>query len=906
MKKRVLSMFIAVIMVLSLTGISAMAEVGDVAKIGDTEYTTLAAAISAVTDSTLTTITLLDDVTENVTIPADRVITLDLNGYTLSNVTGDTITNNGALTITDTASGGAVFCQTAGKSSLLNNVDAVAVISGGTLYKTLNTSSSDYYVVNNRGTLTMNGGTVHSSSTYSSAIENGWYTPSQNTTAQYATMTINGGTVAGGGLYTVKNDDYGIMTINGGTFTNNVANTGTVLNWNDLTITGGTFNAANCAVVTATEPISSGSATHKYPYEIGKTIISGGYFKGNLGVVSGYSTAIKVEVSGGYFTADPSAYVADGKIAVASNTTGYNFMVAVKSVTAAEVVEGVSTAEPATGLTGEEATNAAAVATAITTSGLTTSGLTTAANNIAQNNNVTADDADVVAALADANITVDSGDTVTIVIEPYLEITINGYTEDENGIKVTLDISAFYDVIATTATSPNEMTDENSASVTTGLPMTVITPVTVTIPLSEDLYTALNAADSLIYIQHTASDGNTYYYDGTLSAGDGYYLTFTTTHGFSPFVILTDSRTADVTFCDEGRAIDTTIGANGVITYTAADVGSSLPGLSKAGYIFSGWKFYSDTDFTTEVASLSSPYLTLTDALLTALYDSTVVEEGEGSTPPPVVIKALPVFTPIPTGGGTATYTITATAGADGTVSPASANVTKGASHTVTITPKTGYAVADVKVDGVSVGAVGSYIFENVQANHTVAATFKLAFTDVNLDDWFYGEVKYVFDKGIMNGISSTLFDPNGNATRGMLVTILWRLEGEPAPQGENPFTDLTQDWYKNAVIWASEHEIVKGYGDGTFGPENNVTREQMVAILCRYADYKGIDVSAAADLTAFTDAKDVSDYALPAMQWAVAKGLINGRTTTTLVPAGLSTRAELATVIMRYIESIA
>ena len=179
-------------------------------------------------------------------------------------------------------------------------------------------------------------------------------------------------------------------------------------------------------------------------------------------------------------------------------------------------------------------------------------------------------------------------------------------------------------------------------------------------------------------------------------------------------------------------------------------------------------------------------------------------------------------------------------------------------------------------------------------------------FSDVKTGDWYYEAIKQAFEKGLMNGVSSTLFSPNTNITRGMLVTILHRMEGEPEPVAANPFTDVTAGkYYTEAIIWASENEIVNGYGDGRFGPDNNITREQVAAILYRYAQFKEYDVSAEATLEEFNDAGQISVYALTAMKWANAEGLITGRNATTLAPKGFTTRAETATMLIRFLDSV-
>jgi len=179
-------------------------------------------------------------------------------------------------------------------------------------------------------------------------------------------------------------------------------------------------------------------------------------------------------------------------------------------------------------------------------------------------------------------------------------------------------------------------------------------------------------------------------------------------------------------------------------------------------------------------------------------------------------------------------------------------------------------------------------------------------FTDVKSSDWFYEAVKYVNENGIMQGTGDSLFSPETNVTRAMLVTMLYRYAGEPEVTAANPFTDVAGgQWYTKAIIWASENGIVGGYGGGLFGPDDSITREQFAALLYRFAQQKGIAVSATTDLSAFSDADKVSDWAQTAVEWAVAKGLIQGRGENTFAPDGTATRAEAATLLMRFIEQI-
>lgn len=181
------------------------------------------------------------------------------------------------------------------------------------------------------------------------------------------------------------------------------------------------------------------------------------------------------------------------------------------------------------------------------------------------------------------------------------------------------------------------------------------------------------------------------------------------------------------------------------------------------------------------------------------------------------------------------------------------------------------------------------------------------AFGDLTAAAWYHDGVHYCLENGLMRGVSGGKFLPDGSTTRAQLVTILWRLEGSPKTTGAVRFGDTAGGaWYTEAVRWAAGCGVVKGYDNGCFGPNDAVTREQMAAILYRYAQFKGYDVTASADLSAYTDASEISAYAVPAMQWANAEGLVTGRTNTTLDPEGDATRAEIATIMTRFCETIA
>ena len=266
-------------------------------------------------------------------------------------------------------------------------------------------------------------------------------------------------------------------------------------------------------------------------------------------------------------------------------------------------------------------------------------------------------------------------------------------------------------------------------------------------------------------------------------------------------------------------------------------------------------------------------------------------------------------------------YRIDIPAAEGGTVTADPAAAKAGATVTLTATPDEGYAVGTITVtdrfgDAVKVTeqADGTYTFTMPNGQVTVKATFVETeepapaepFPDVDENDWFYDEVVYVYENGLMNGVENNQFAPNTATNRAMLATILYRLAGEPAVSGDLPFTDVESGtWYTDAVLWAAQNGIVNGLGENTFAPMNTLTREQLVTMLYRYAEAEGYDVSAAADLSGYPDADKVQTYAQEAMSWAVAEGIVEGMDGN-LNPAGSATRAQIATILMRFCEGVA
>lgn len=269
-------------------------------------------------------------------------------------------------------------------------------------------------------------------------------------------------------------------------------------------------------------------------------------------------------------------------------------------------------------------------------------------------------------------------------------------------------------------------------------------------------------------------------------------------------------------------------------------------------------------------------------------------------------------------GGGTSYdyFTITASAGAGGSISPSgSISVREGRDKTFTITPDSGYRISDVLVDGQSVGAVNTYTLDNVQKRHTIEAVFAKEnpstggnpFTDVKESDWFYDDVMFVYGNGLMSGTSATTFEPYTVTTRAQTAAILYRLDGSPAVEGRNNYTDVEYGpgtaWYYDAATWAQQSGVMSGYGNDLFGPNDPVTRQQLAVTFYNYAKYKGYDVTAAGDLSGFTDAGEISPWAQDAMKWAVGIGLMNGKGGGILDPQGTATRAEVAAMLHNFIE---
>ena len=318
----------------------------------------------------------------------------------------------------------------------------------------------------------------------------------------------------------------------------------------------------------------------------------------------------------------------------------------------------------------------------------------------------------------------------------------------------------------------------------------------------------------------------------------------------------------------------------------------TLPTPSRSGYTFEGW--YDGS------SRVSSPYKVTKDVILTAEWDYNGSSSSSGST----------------------RYTVSVEDTDNGSVKVSPTRASKGSTVTVTVKPDEGYELDELTVtdkNGDSVKLTdkgdGKYTFKMPASKVTVEAVFTavepepegLPFTDVTSGDWFYDAVAYVYDKGMMEGTTDTTFAPTMNLTRSMIAQVLYNLEERPEAPGAAGFPDVAAGaWYADAVNWAAARGIVKGYDTGAFGPEDSVTREQLAAILYRYAQAKGYDTTQGGmAVREFSDSASISDWAQEAMAWAVNAQVLSGKGNGVLDPQGTATRAEVAQMLMNFGEHV-
>ena len=396
--------------------------------------------------------------------------------------------------------------------------------------------------------------------------------------------------------------------------------------------------------------------------------------------------------------------------------------------------------------------------------------------------------------------------------------------------------------------------------------------------------TLIDGATEASYIPSTADVGTVYYYcvvTNTDNTATGTKTAASTSDVVAVTISAPVPKEYTITFHAGGGSVEPTF---------ATTVNGKLPSLptpTRSGYSFAGWYTAADggTAVTTDTQFTQ-------DAVIYARWSNI---SGGGSSKP--------------------LYTVTVPSTVNGSVSISPRNAAQGTIVTITVNPADGYIMNKLTVTD-STGKLvpvdqkndAQYTFSMPSGNVSIAASFiedytsvVLSFTDVKEGDWFYEAVQFAVQYDMMNGTGSNRFQPDNLLSRSMIATILWRLEGSPTGSSAH-FTDVSGSmWYAEAVNWAASNGLVNGYGNSTFGPEDSITREQMAAILYRYAQFKGYDDTVQGNLSDFTDGGQTSDWAEDAVVWAVNNGLLTGKGGSLLDAKGSATRAEAAAILMRF-----
>lgn len=892
-----------------------------VAEVGNIGYSTLSAAVAAANNGD--TVTLLTNTDEDITIAQDKDIILDLNGKKLTNVASHTIFNKGTLTIN--GNNGTVDNVTNGTAAVYNDVTGKVTINGGSYTRSAeaskdenNSGGNSWYVIHNYGIMNINKGTFKFSDTnvgaFSSLIHNGWYDGSKNTAQKNAVMTINDGdfTQGTGGKITVKNDDYGELEIKGGVFTQPQNNYYCIFSYNIAKISGGTINGY-VGNAYGNETCDKGDLTIS-----DNAVVNGGVQsataagndssdKKNLikitdnAKVAGAITSADVKyvsVSGGYFTTDPSAYVASGYVAGTSDVSGYSYKVVAKTNTGnVEVKPDVADPEVKVSDSISKEDQAKVAAAAATVSAPTLGAET---GDIVKDINE-----DTAKTLIEKATTV-QGNNKKLYVQSSLKVEPTAYNETTKTL--ALKITPQYRIVASTAATADgiELGDngKNAEVVQDYTPMNITKATVVTMELPAG-FAVDNGAK--LSIQHTKSNDKVEYYTGTVTEQSGKHLLTFTTNGFSPFVISVPAAAIESkVYPTLQAAVDSAKNDDIIDLYkdVAADTKVTVAKPINFKVDTNGKKFdaakniVAGSNTTVKVTGESSPYT----------YEFTYTKPSSGSS-----------------GGsssGKTTYKVTTSAVNNGGVNASPSNAEKGAAITITLSPDKGYKLDKLTVtdgSGKTVSTVKKsdtvYTFTMPASAVKVGVSYVKAtetpsetkFNDVSANDWFASAVDYVTGKGMMNGTADNTFSPKANTTRGMVVTVLYRLENQPSTSAAS-FTDVASGaYYANAVAWANANGIVSGYGSGKFGPNDKVTREQLAAILYRYAQYKKYDVSVGEDtnILSYDDAQSISSYAIPAIQWACGAGVVTGKSGSKLDPKGNATRAEVAAMLMRFCENV-
>ncbi|GMQ61982.1 S-layer homology domain-containing protein [Vallitalea maricola] len=384
-------------------------------------------------------------------------------------------------------------------------------------------------------------------------------------------------------------------------------------------------------------------------------------------------------------------------------------------------------------------------------------------------------------------------------------------------------------------------------------------------------------------------DYGVYIEDGTFTVDDS--STFTASASTAAVCVVDTSTT---------KSQSETLNVSSTLLPSGAEIASAIGDTSGYGYTY--WSIVTSGNTLSATNENSTP-ATLSNAVGELKLKKTSSSDGGSSSGGSS------------SGGSSSTtsYTITATAGENGSISASGkVSVVRNSDKSFTITPDSGYTVSDVLVDGVSVGAVSSYTFERVTKNHIITVSFikkaKITgYNDVKDSSWFKEAVDFVTEKGLMTGTGNGKFSPFLSTDRGMIVIILWRLEGRPEASSDACFSDVTEGkYYADAVNWGAENDIVKGYGNGNFGPTDTITREQMAAILYRYSQFKGYDTTQGdMPVREFSDYDMISAWALESVTWSVNAKLMSGKDNNVIDARGEATRAEVATILMHFCQNV-
>lgn len=863
-------------------GGSVSGTINAAAKNGNTYYSTVTNAVEEATNGN--TIELVQDTTEDVVIPADKTITLDLNGKKLTNVQSDTITVTKGATLTVQGKG-IVDNVTNAKAPVYNN--GITTLNGGKYTRSAeaaNTTSSSggnsYYNILNHGVMTINEGVeVYSSGHFSSLVANGYYNYSDTQKGDRTAyiegvghaapeLTINDGKFSGG-INTIKNDDNATLTINNGEFSN--VTQAVVQNNNIATINGGTFDADGYHALENWKYNSN--------YNAGNLTVTNGKFAGSIAT----NAAVSLKISGGLYTENPSKYLADSvkdsyKYAAVKHASPYLFEVKEILDENVEVIPNVGAAE---------AKSAAGVVNEADVAKVDAAAKVVAAPKISEAAAVVADKVDAKQYTEKAtNIT--KADRVEV--RAYLEVTPKEYSADS----YKLNITPKYDIVV--------VGTDNQEQKFTGdtLPVSNETPVSVQLP---DGF--VTNTDSL-YVQHKGHEYNADVSVNTVKV-DGvdkniYTAKFNNPDGFSDFTITKTTQSVAVIGNNKYTTLQNAIDAaqTGATIVLQKDCTEKVTVAGKSLTINRNGKTFDEANVT--VGSNCTKEVKNDTIVVTYTKPSSSSSGGSSS--------------------GKTTYKVTTSAVNNGGVNASPSNAEKGAVITITLSPDKGYKLDKLTVtdgSGKTVSTVKKsdtvYTFTMPASAVKVGVSYVKAtetpsetkFNDVSANDWFASAVDYVTGKGMMNGTADNTFSPKANTTRGMIVTVLYRLENQPSTSAAS-FTDVASGaYYANAVAWANANGIVSGYGSGKFGPNDKVTREQLAAILYRYAQYKKYDVSVGEDtnILSYDDAQSISSYAIPAIQWACGAGVVTGKSGSKLDPKGNATRAEVAAMLMRFCENV-